>query len=308
MLAALWLMSPSTAQGMTATMLMLPLYLRLPDLIRRLVTQVTPSAVYICTLGTLAIRAPRFRNRDFFKYGNLCRRCQQAIGASYILRGSLTLVVRTTERHFLYDSLDAMQTLAVGCHLCEALLGQRTEDAAPGTSAAAASWHGNRERVYLKVEFTQAHSFVDHLIIGYKTTPLLLSLETGSGAMFDKLQLSESECVFPPTFQPGLCCWRSGTHSSSQDPGKSHRMLEATWTSAAPLFPPATLQPFSTWRIGSKLAPTSTRTAAPRMRTPIFSHHDSSTSAISSALVFAWWRLPGVLVPPASPVTQNTLL
>lgn len=212
MFAALWLMSPSTAQGMTATMLMLPLHLRLPDFIRRLVTQVTPSAVYICTLGTLAIRAPRFRNRDVFKYGNLCRRCQQAIGASYILRGSRTLVVRTTERHFMYDSLDEMHNLAVGCHLCEALLGQRTEDAAPGTSAAAASWHGNRERVYLKVEFTQAHSFVDHPIIGYKATPLLLSLETESGTMFDKLQLSEGECTF--FIQLGPALWKIGNSLS----------------------------------------------------------------------------------------------
>jgi len=199
MFAALWLMSPATAQGMTATMLMLPLYIRLPALTRRFVTQVTPSAVYICTMGTLAVRAPRFRNRDLFKHGNLCQRCQQAIGASHIFRGSCALVVRTTERHFMYDSLDEMQTLGIGCHLCEALLGQRTADAAPGTSAAAASWHGNRERVYLKVEFTQAHSIVDHLIIGYKTAPLLLSLETGSGAMFDKLQLSESEYNSLPT-------------------------------------------------------------------------------------------------------------
>ena len=95
----------------------------------------------------------------------------------------------------MHHSLEEMQTLAIGCHLCEALLDQRKEDAAPGTAPAASSLNDKRDRVYLRVEYSKIGIIFEVLRGKNRTSPLiLLSLETGSGATFDRLQLSESEC------------------------------------------------------------------------------------------------------------------
>ncbi|KAK0648149.1 heterokaryon incompatibility protein-domain-containing protein [Cercophora newfieldiana] len=169
--------------------------------------------VHICSFGRLAVRAPRFRNADPFRNSGLCARCKKAIRASSILRGCWFPLVRATERHLLYGSLEEMQRHWHGCHLCEALLSQRSNDGT-STSAPSAAWQEKTGKVYLKVEFKKLYWNVDYLTSEFPISPLLLSLETDNGAKFEKLRLSEV-CTQWTKHQPGTHMEVPGTSTST---------------------------------------------------------------------------------------------
>ncbi|KAK3345967.1 heterokaryon incompatibility protein-domain-containing protein [Lasiosphaeria hispida] len=87
-----------------------------------------PTIIYLCSFRRLVVRLPRFRNGDAFDQSRLCEACQTALRESSLLSGSWALIAMAVERNALHRTLEDMRRSWRGCHLCEALLGQKQHD------------------------------------------------------------------------------------------------------------------------------------------------------------------------------------
>ncbi|KAK0724303.1 heterokaryon incompatibility protein-domain-containing protein [Lasiosphaeris hirsuta] len=163
-----------------------------------------PTVVYMCSFGRLVTRPPRFRNGDAFDKSRLCEQCQKALQGSSLLSGSWALVASAIERNPLHRTLEDMRRSWRGCHLCEALLGQKQHDVSgddgddEATPASIQSYGTMRPAqgpgsrgsmgnhgVFMNIRFIKGS------LMSASESSFHVSLDTGCGTRFRTMHISE---------------------------------------------------------------------------------------------------------------------